>query len=101
MAKTLMGNRRSSIEIGLEILSVCAKGRVNKTAIMYRNNLSYTPLQRYLSLLLAQNLISRDDIGHYQLTSDGQIIMRRVENVVRTLRDLSWMLEPSMEATMR
>ena len=95
MVKAAIGSRRSAIEIAHEILAVCDNGGVNKTAIMYRNNLSYSQLQRYLALLSSRNLLWRDDRGYYQVTSEGQTILKRVSGVLRNLRDLSWMLDPS------
>jgi predicted transcriptional regulator len=38
---------------------VSDNGGVNKTAIMYRSNLSYTLLKKYVSSLSSQDLIER------------------------------------------
>ena len=64
---------------------------------MYQNNLSYAQLQRYLSLLSSRNVIWRDEMGYYQVTSEGQTILKRVSGVLRNRRDLRWMLDPSTE----
>lgn len=36
-------------------------------------------------------------MGYYQVTSEGQTILKRVSGVLRNLRDLRWMLDPSTE----
>jgi predicted transcriptional regulator len=48
---------RSQIDIMASILNEAVKG-VNKTRIMYRCNLSYRQLQRYLKLLSGLELLS-------------------------------------------
>ncbi|MDA1349250.1 MAG: hypothetical protein O3A47_10385 [Chloroflexi bacterium] len=40
MSKSVMNARRSAIDIVHDILKVCDKGSINKTAIMYQSNLS-------------------------------------------------------------
>jgi len=86
MPSQVTGGRRSAIEIVHEILSVCDNGGCNKTAIMYRSNLSYEQLRRYLSLLSTQQLIDRNDVGHFQVTPRGRKTMRQMATVMRSLR---------------
>lgn len=65
MATPMLGNRRSSMEIVYQVLSLCGNGGAGKTAIMYRGNLSYTQLQKYPSVLSAQHLIEKDPEAKY------------------------------------
>lgn len=96
MSSTAIGSRRTAVEIVHSILSVCDNGGINKTAIMYRNNLSYDQLRRYLSLLSDRNLIGRNEAGQFQITPTGRKTLKRVSNVVETLSDLRKDLEPSV-----
>ena len=67
-----MGNYRGRIDIIADILQV-AETHVRKTQIMYRANLSYTVLQRYLAELTEASLIEyKDDIQCYILTDKGR-----------------------------
>ena len=68
MNRPLIGGRRSTIEILFEMLSTCRNGGINKTAIMYRCNLSYDQLVRYLSFMCSQNLLVRNEDGQFELT---------------------------------
>ena len=76
----------SAIEIVHDILSVCDNGGCNKTAIMYRSNLSYAQLRRYLSLLSTQQLIDKNDVGHFQVTPRGRKTMSQMASVMRSLQ---------------
>lgn len=67
-----MGNYRGRIDIIADILRV-AKAEVKKTQIMYKANLSYTILQKYLAELTDATLISFDDSKqNYVLTDKGR-----------------------------
>ena len=91
---TVMNGRRSSVDIVNDILTVCNNGGVNKTAVMYRSNLSYDQLRRYLAMLSDQQLVRRNDLGHFQITDSGKKTLRRVRNVVRSVKALQKELEP-------
>jgi len=88
MAKPLIGGRRSTIEIVYDILSVCQRGGANKTAIMYRSNLSYDQLLRYLALLSDQEFLRRNASGHFEVTEKGVVALGQVAGAMRILRDL-------------
>jgi predicted transcriptional regulator len=98
MATSLMGGCRSAVEIVHEILSLCANGGINKTAIMYRSNLSYDQLRKYLGMLSEEELIARDETGRFQITSGGQKTLNRMANAVKTLRELRRELATSQVA---
>ena len=83
-----MSRRRPSIDILHDILKLCDTGGVKKTAIMYRGNLSYDQLRRYLTVLARQEIVARNDLGNYQITKKGQQTLRRVSAVAGVLRNL-------------
>jgi len=88
MLSGVIGGRRSAAEIVLEILTLCQIGNIGKTAIMYRCNLSYEQLSRYLANLSAQGLIVKDPSGRYQLTSEGHTVFAQLTEAVRILQEL-------------
>lgn len=66
--------RRSRLETYLDIISVIAEGAQKPTHIMYRANLSWTVMQRYMKILLVHSLVSADDSEGktlYRLTDRG------------------------------
>ena len=94
MASNQVASRRCETEIIYEVLSVCNNGGINKTAIMYRCNLSYDQLRRYLPPLVDRQLIYKDQAGHFHSTTDGQRILKMASVAVRTIRRLHTYLEP-------
>ena len=67
-----MGNYRDKYDIIADILKI-AKGKAKKTQIMYRANLSYKVLKKYLNEITQASLISYKNVDHsYSLTSKGQ-----------------------------
>jgi len=67
-----LANYRGRIDIIADILRV-AETKVKKTQIMYRANLSYTVLQKYLAELTEASLIAyKDDTQNYILTNKGK-----------------------------
>ena len=88
MSTKLMSGRRSSVEIIYEILSLCGNGGINKTAIMYRSNLSYDQLRKYLAMLSEEDLIAKNEIGLFEITLSGEKIHRRMSGAVKSLREL-------------
>ena len=85
MARAIVGERRSAMEIVHDILSVCDDGGAKKTAIMYQSSLSYEQLKRYLGLLSDQDLIQRVEDGHYQMTPTGRKTLRQMSGVIKAL----------------
>ena len=70
------------------MLNVCNHGSINKTAIMYRSNLSYRQLARYLQMLQDREMINLDDRGAYHITADGEKTLRLVTRLIRSIREL-------------
>ena len=92
MSSSTAVGRRSSVEIVHDILSLCDNGGVNKTAIMYRGNLSYDQLRRYLYTLCEEALVAKTETGRYQITSEGHDTLQRISVAIETLRDVKEML---------
>jgi predicted transcriptional regulator len=89
-----MSARRSAIDIVHDILKVCNKGSINKTAIMYQSNLSYDQLKRYLTILSEQRMIGRNDSGNFEITDRGQKTLAKVSRVLESTRALQRELDP-------
>jgi predicted transcriptional regulator len=87
MATSVLGSRRSNLEVVYDILALCDNGGVGKTSIMYRANLSYKMLQRYLSSLSAHYLIQMDSAGKYQTTPQGQQVLGDINGVLRAVNN--------------
>jgi len=88
MSTALMGRRRSAVEIVHDILSLCNDGGLNKTAIMYRSNLSYDQLRKYLGSLCEDGLLFRNDDGFFQVTANGAKVFKSMSSAVKALREL-------------
>ncbi len=93
MSNPIIGSRRSAVEIVYDILSACDNGGINKTAVMYRCNLSYDQLRRYLIMLCGEGLIVETGDRLFQVTPTGQKTLERMSDPVKTLRDLRRELE--------
>ena len=90
MTSRVSGVRRSNIEIVQDILLLCNKGGVRKTAMMGRCGLNHGQLRRYLSFLLDQGLLDTDGSGHFETTPNGRKTLRllgRASKAVQGLRD--------------
>ena len=95
MGNPVLGSRRTSIEIINQILSVCNNGGANKTAVMYRSNLSYDQLRRYLELLEGQRLLSRTVKGKFRTTSKGTGTLKQTSSLLRGLANLHLDMAPT------
>jgi predicted transcriptional regulator len=79
-----MTNRRSKLEIYIDILEKINKGVIKPTRIMYEANLSWKPLQQILKSLISQELIiesTTEDSDKrtkkaYKLTEKGINVIR-------------------------
>ena len=80
--------RRSQFEIYLDILKAVAEGKKKPTHIMYRANLSWTRLKKYLDFLIAQDLLQEtvnDSASTFSLTQKGKDVIgyyRRIEGIL-------------------
>lgn len=78
--------RRSKLETCIDILETISKGVAKPTRIMYKANLSWNPMQKYLRFLLDQELIvckSRGGRVKYEITEKG----RRTISYFRRLKE--------------
>ena len=74
--------RRSLLEIYASILGAVSKGIVKPTRIMYRANLSWLPLQRYLYTLLKKGFLEElkaKKRKEYKITESGRRFLNHVE----------------------
>ncbi len=67
-----MGKYRHKLEIVADILYVVKKGGQKKTHVMYKANLSYKLLNRYLNEVLDAGLVKVENEDCYLLTEKGQ-----------------------------
>ncbi len=83
-----MKSRRSSIEIIADILKVGEHG-ARKTEIMYRANTSYSQVQKYLGLLLANDCIDQFTLDNshfnYRVTEKGSDLLKSIQCLLEDL----------------
>jgi predicted transcriptional regulator len=70
------------------MLSACGNGGTNKTAVMYRCNLSFEQLTRYLPFLQDQGLILKTEDGRYQLSDKGDETVKQIAAILDVLTEL-------------
>jgi len=79
-----MGRRRGEVQILMDILSTSSSG-IRVTHLMYRTNLSYSTLRKYLRTTLKQGLISKtqnsDGSVSYCTTEKGKLLLNRLREV--------------------
>jgi len=92
LVSKLRGNakfvRRSHMEIMATILSLCRNGPVQKTPIMYRCNLSFKQLQKYLEFLIRTGFLEAKNANgkdFYQITEKGQNFLKEFQNLKNLL----------------
>jgi predicted transcriptional regulator len=86
---TRMGRRRGEVRILIDILGICVKG-VKVTHLMYKANLSYYTLHRYLATMSEQGLIVKvcdgDGSDVYSVTEKGRLVLDKLREVEHILR---------------
>ncbi len=86
-----MQRRRSNIEIIGDMLRIGANGTngAGKTEIMYSANMSYSQLQKYLSMLINQGFVDRLEVGNpmvtYRVTERGSTLLRSIDTILDVL----------------
>ena len=80
---------RDSLEITSAILYMChANSNTRKTHIMYKSNLSYTQLQKYLIFLVSTGLLEKENLGDvefFKLTKKGDKFLKEYHQIKRLL----------------
>lgn len=70
--------RRGEVEIMRDVLEVCLRG-ASKTRIVYRANLNFTRLNKYLGMLLSLGYVVEEDVPSrsvvYRTTKAGKIFL--------------------------
>lgn len=81
--------RRSRFDIIGEILSLTREGAV-KTSIVYRANLNFNIVNRYLNMLLKEGLVSaaRGSTMKYKITKKGTEFLNAYENLKNVAANL-------------
>ena len=89
-----MKNRRSKLELYLDVLKVIKEGTTKPTRIMYGANLSWKLLQGVLSSMVDQDLLEEIDMSEsrdkrtstvYRVTSKGDSVIRYFEQARRLI----------------
>lgn len=84
-----VGRRRGEVRILIDILGICLKG-VKVTHLMYKANLSYYTLHKYLTTMSKQGLLIKacNDDGYevYSVTERGRIVLDKLREVEYILR---------------
>jgi len=84
-----MRHRRGEVQILIDILGISLKG-VKVTRLMYKANLSYSTLRKYLSAMSKQGLIVKvcNDGGSmvFCATEKGRLVLDRLREVESVLR---------------
>jgi predicted transcriptional regulator len=79
-----MGRRRGEVQILIDILEISLKG-VKVTRLMYKANLSYSTLRKYLLAMSKQGLIvkvcNNDGSSAYCATEKGKLVLDRLKEV--------------------
>ena len=79
--------RRDKLVIMAEIMDIAKTGAL-KTQIMYKANLSFSQLNQYLSILVAQNLLEikkKDNKKIYRATAKGLEYVNKQNEVIMLL----------------
>ena len=97
-----MTNRRSTLEIYLDVLWEIKKGTEKPTRIMYGSNLSWIPLQKVLNSLVSEGLVMEIEASERKdkRTPKTYKITQKGENVIQYFRRAKDLL-PIKEITQR
>jgi predicted transcriptional regulator len=84
-----MGRRRGEVQILTDVLSISLNG-TKVTHLMYKANLSYSTLRRYVRAALKQGLIcevkNNDGFVVYRTTEKGKLLLDKLREVKSVLR---------------
>jgi len=77
------GSRRSRLDIAADILYACRRG-VRKTGLMYRCNMSFMQLEKYLDFLLGAGFLVAENDGSsllFKTSGKGRTFLKEYENL--------------------
>lgn len=74
--------RRDKIEIFADILKVAQNG-AKKTHIVYKANLNFSTLKKYIKRLIEKGLLMQIDGGHYITTRKGDEFLTQYNKLFR------------------
>ena len=83
---------RSHLEILVDILSLVKEG-ARRTHIMYRANLSFKLLDKYLNEVLTAGLARLGDDGFYKITEKGLIFLDKCNVFLKHDEDFRFLYE--------
>lgn len=88
----MVNNRRSELDIIIEILDLSKEG-AKKTSILYQSNLSYTQIQSYLPFLIKKEILEEciikkkgKDRKYYRTTSKGLSLLKAAQRTSNYLK---------------
>ncbi len=84
----LSGKRRNAMEIAVSVLEEARNG-INKTRLVYRTNLNFLLIQRYVDFLVQKNMmeIINDPTPIYKTTQKGISLLdefSKIKNILGT-----------------
>ncbi|UCH70542.1 MAG: hypothetical protein JSV29_00735 [Candidatus Bathyarchaeota archaeon] len=83
--KRKTNKNRNSLEIVRDMLSAASE-KAKKTRIMYRANLSYRLMEKYLNTILESGLVECDDDSCYMVTWRGKEFLQMYEDYLERCR---------------
>ena len=82
-------SRRTQIDIIVSILTVASEvegGEPTKTALVYKSNLNFTLVQKYIALLQRKGLLEMDKSSHgsttYKITKKGSEALKALRSAI-------------------
>jgi predicted transcriptional regulator len=90
-----MKNRRSKLEIYLDVLNVIKEGTTKPTRIMYGANLSWKLLQGTLGSMVGQGLIEETDVSESRDKRTNRVysVTKKGTNVIRYFNHAKELIE--------
>ena len=82
----LIGERRGAVKIIVDILEIALKGAM-KTEIVYKANLNFKIVQKYLDFLIKKGLmsVSSNKRKKYKTTEKGREFIKRYKEAVELI----------------
>jgi predicted transcriptional regulator len=72
--------RRDKLEIISCILSICKKGEVTKTKVVYQANLNFKTAGIYLNWLINRELVAQEE-NYFKLTTKGTGLLSSLQDM--------------------